>query len=104
MNKENAAQLPPFVQALPQGGWQILLRVQPGAKKSEIMEESQGRLRLRIAAPAVENKANKELLDFIAKKLNIRPGKLELASGESSREKRLLVAANATPDWNGIIP
>ncbi len=94
--------LPAFVKPVSGGGWRIFIKAQPGAKKSEIMEVSEGRLRVRVAAPAVENKANKVLLDFIAKKLNIRLSKLSLENGESSREKRLFVASDAEPDWAAL--
>jgi uncharacterized protein (TIGR00251 family) len=58
-----------------------------------------GRLRIRLAAPAVENKANKALVAFVAETLGLRTAKVTLASGETGRRKRLIVEAEKEPDW-----
>lgn len=97
-----ATRLPPYVEALGAGQWQMLVRVQPGAKRSEFAGVLDGRLRVRLAAPAVENKANRALLAFVAKALGLRAAKVRLVSGETGRLKRLLVHADTEPDWNGL--
>lgn len=93
---------PPYVEALGAEQWQILVRVQPGAKRSEFAGVRDGRLRVRLAAPAVENKANRALVAFVAKSLGLRAAKVILASGETGRVKRLLVNAETEPDWSGL--
>ena len=95
---------PVFVTAAKEGGWNMLVRVQPGAKKSEFAGLMDGRLRIRLAAPAVENKANKALLAFVAKALGLKVSKVILLSGETGREKRLLIAADSEPDWKRLLP
>ena len=85
-------------------GRQVLVRAQPGAKKSEFAGIMDGRLRVRLAAPAVENKANRALLAFVAKALGLKGSKVTLLSGETGREKRLLVAADIEPDWSRLSP
>ena len=42
------------------------LHVQPGAKRSEFAGKHGGRMKLRLAAPAVEGKANDALIEFLA--------------------------------------
>jgi hypothetical protein len=69
----------------------LLVRVNPGARKSEIMGEAGGRLRIRLQAPPVEGKANKELARFIARELGLKKNQVTLSSGEKSREKSLLL-------------
>ncbi len=85
-------------------GWYLLVRVQPGAKKSEFAGVMDGRLRIRLAAPAVENKANKALVAFMAKALGLREAKVRLVSGETGRQKRLLVLTEAPPDVSRLAP
>lgn len=98
-----SAPRPPFV--LPaKEGWQLLLHVQPGAKKSAFADLHDGRLRVRLAAPAVDGKANKALLAFVARALGLKSAQLLLVSGETARRKRLLVAAEAEPDWSALLP
>ncbi|NJE84440.1 YggU family protein [Thermococcus sp. CX2] len=68
----------------------ILLYVQPKAKKNEIegVDEWRGRLKVKIKAPPVEGKANKEVVKFFSKLLG---AEVEIIRGETSREKDLLV-------------
>ncbi len=69
------------------------LAVQPGAKFSEIVGEvgEPVRLKVRIKAPPVEGKANKEVIKFIASLLKIRKNQVEIYRGELSRHKDVLV-------------
>lgn len=68
----------------------LLIYVQPKAKKNAIegIDEWRGRLKVRIAAPPVEGKANKEVLKFFSKLLG---AEVSIVKGETSREKDLLV-------------
>ncbi len=94
------ASIPVFVEIAREGGWDILVRVQPGAKKSEFAGVHDGRLRIRLAAPAVENKANIALCAFTAKALGLRSSQVRLITGETGRQKRLRITADVEPDWN----
>jgi len=79
-------------------GTLLLVRVSPGARKSEIMGEAGGRLRIRLQAPPVEGKANRELTRFIARELGLKKNRVTLASGERSREKTLLLEGLSPPE------
>lgn len=71
----------------------MALKVTPGAKRNEVLgwEEDYpqvGRvLKLRIAAPPVEGKANKEIVLFLAKTLGLSKSAVELVHGTSGRIK-----------------
>lgn len=73
----------------------LALKVSPGAKKSEILgwEEDYpqvGRvLRVRVAAPPIDGKANKEICAFLAKRLGLAKSEIKLAHGSSGRIKLL---------------
>jgi len=84
--------------------WQVSVKVQPGAKRSEVAGADAERLRIRIMAPAVDNKANKELVVFLAGILGIKPGGIRLIRGGMSRQKTLLVTSAAEPDWEALRP
>jgi hypothetical protein len=51
-------------------------------------------LKIRIAAPALEDRANEALLEFIAERLGVARRDVSLAAGAKSREKRVRVAAS----------
>lgn len=71
----------------------IALKVTPGARKNEILgwEENYpgvGRvLKLKIAAPPIDGKANKEIESFLAKTLGIPKSAVSIAIGASGRIK-----------------
>ncbi len=69
----------------------IALHCQPGAKKTEVQGEHDGRLKLRLAAPPVEGKANEALIQWLSKTLDIRRANIELLAGDLSRLKRVRV-------------
>ncbi len=50
-----------------------------------------GRLRVRLAAPAIEGRANDELVRLLAKTLGVRRSDVSVAAGARSRRKLLKV-------------
>ena len=81
------------------GGIEIAVRAVPGAKKSAIADIGNDHVRIRLAAPAVEGKANEALVRFVAEWFGVRATSVELVSGEKGRVKRLRIAgAQAPPD------
>jgi uncharacterized protein (TIGR00251 family) len=74
------------------------LHVQPGAKKTEVVGRHGDALKIRLAAPPVDGKANAALVAFIAEKLGAGRTAVELASGQSSRAKRVRVAGISPAD------
>jgi len=65
------------------------LRVQPRASKDEIAGELGGALRVRLRAPAVEDRANEALVEFLADLLKRPKSAVRILSGERSRTKRV---------------
>ncbi|MFY9555180.1 MAG: DUF167 domain-containing protein [Blastocatellia bacterium] len=75
-----------------QEGISIKVRVQPRASRTEITGEHAGALKLRVAAPPVDGKANDECKRFLAKLLKVSATSVEIISGESSRDKVIQVS------------
>jgi uncharacterized protein (TIGR00251 family) len=92
---------PVFIQPA-EAGWYLRLKVQPGAKKNELCGESEGCLRLRLAAPAVDNKANTALLNFLTEILRVKKNRIRLVSGEKSRRKKIFIPADARPVFTAL--
>jgi len=70
----------------------LALYCQPGAKKTEVQGEHDGRLKIRLAAPPVEGKANDALILWLSKTLGLNRSAIELLSGDLSRLKRVRVS------------
>ena len=69
------------------GAVTLRIRVQPRARRTEIIGEHAGVLKLKIAAPPVDGKANEECRRFLSKLLKVSAGSVEIIAGESSRDK-----------------
>ena len=69
----------------------LSLHVQPGAKKTEVAGLHGAALKIRLAAPPVDGKANQALVEFLAASLMVTKSRIDLVSGVSSRTKRIRI-------------
>jgi uncharacterized protein len=67
----------------------LTVRVQPRASKDEIAGALEGALKVRLCAPAVENRVNEALIEFLAGILKTAKSAVRIQSGEHSRTKRV---------------
>lgn len=74
------------------GGWSLTIRVQPGAARSEVVGLHGDALRVRVAGPAVDGKANAELVRFLAGRLQVPERGVEITRGHTSRTKIVRVS------------
>jgi uncharacterized protein (TIGR00251 family) len=79
------------------------LKVQPGASRSQMAGEQEGRLRVRIAAAPEDGKANAELRSFFAKVLGCPKKDIILQSGEKSRLKTISLPAAYGEKLSGLL-
>ena len=68
----------------------IRIKIIPNSSKNELIWENDA-LKVKIMAQPIENKANKALVEFLAKKLKIAKSKIEIIKGELNKEKTLLI-------------
>lgn len=73
------------------------MHVQPGARRSEVTGVHGDRLKIRIAAPALDDRANDALVAFVAGALGLPKARVAVVKGERSREKRLAVSGDCDP-------
>lgn len=71
----------------------LRLHVQPGARRSETVGLHGGRLKLRIAAPAIEGRANEALVAFLAAQLGVPRARIRVMQGLQGRLKRVEIDA-----------
>ena len=71
--------------ALKGGG--VALRVVPNARKTEVTGLHGGAVKLKVASPALEGKANAEVLCFVAEAAGVPVRMAGLVSGDKSRDK-----------------
>jgi uncharacterized protein (TIGR00251 family) len=72
----------------------LTLHVQPGAKRTEISGLHGEALKIRLAAPPIEGRANEALLRFIADTFGVPMRQVELKQGGQSRHKVVMVSGS----------
>jgi uncharacterized protein (TIGR00251 family) len=72
------------------------IKVQPGAVKNESVGVQRDVLKIKISAPPVKGKANKALIDFLAKKLSVKKSEIEIVSGHTSKIKKIKMLGEAS--------
>ena len=70
----------------------LTLHVQPGAKKTQASGLHGDALKIRLAAPPVDGKANAALVAFIAERLGVAKSSVCVKSGLTSRRKQVEIA------------
>lgn len=73
------------------GSASLLLHIQPGAKRTEIVGLHGDALKIRLAAPPVDGKANAALIAFFAEQLDVPRSAVSLEAGAAARRKRISV-------------
>jgi len=74
-------------------GVTIHVHAQPGAKRTEVAGVYGDSLKLRLASPPVDGKANECLIEFLARRLGVKRSQISITRGASSRRKTVFVAA-----------
>lgn len=69
------------------GGVRLRLRIQPSASRSEVVGRHGEEIRVRLAAPPVDGKANEALLVLVSEQLAVPRRAVSLHAGASSRSK-----------------
>jgi uncharacterized protein (TIGR00251 family) len=69
----------------------ITVRLQPRAKRDEVVGERDGVIVIRVTAPPVEGKANDALCRLIAKRAGVAPSRVRIVRGHAAREKVIRV-------------
>jgi len=70
----------------------LRLRIVPNARRSEVAGPHGNAIKIKIAAPALEGRANEELVEFLAAVLGLPRRDVTLVGGEKSRDKVVAIA------------
>ena len=71
----------------------IHIHAQPGAKRTEVVGLHGDCVKVRLASPPVDGKANECLIEFLARRLGVKRAQITISRGMSSRRKSVFVAA-----------
>ncbi|MGB7495891.1 MAG: DUF167 domain-containing protein [Candidatus Acidiferrum sp.] len=79
------------------------MRVQPRASRDEIAGVMEGALKVRLCAPAVENRANEALVEFLARLLKTPKSAVRILSGERNRNKQVEIFGVTRQQIEGLL-
>lgn len=68
------------------------VRAQPGAGRNAVMGEHQGMLKVAVTQAPEKGKANKAIIEVLAKALDLKRSQLALLAGETNPQKKFLVS------------
>jgi uncharacterized protein (TIGR00251 family) len=77
------------------GALVLTLHVQPGAARTEVAGLHGDAIKVRLAAPPVDGKANAELVRFLADAFGVPARQVTLVRGETSRQKVVRIESPA---------
>ena len=66
--------------------------MQPGARVSEFAGRHGDRIKVRLAARAVDGKANEALIEFLAAHYGVAKREVRITAGLKSRQKRVVIS------------
>lgn len=81
----------------------LSIRTQPGSSKNRIIGEYGGRLKLAVTAAPEKGRANKAVIELLADTLHISESSIHIISGESSRDKRLMIKGLTPEDIKSLL-
>jgi uncharacterized protein (TIGR00251 family) len=65
----------------------VAVRLQPRARRDEVVGERAGAIVIRVTAPPVDGKANAALCAFVARAAGVPPSRVSVVRGQTSRDK-----------------
>jgi uncharacterized protein len=67
------------------------VRLQPRARRDEVVGEREGAVVIRVTAPPVDGRANDALCRLVAKAAGVAPSRVTVVRGHAARDKVLEV-------------
>jgi uncharacterized protein len=95
--------LPEISENVDGGRVSFVVRVQPRASKDEVVGVIDGVLKIRLRAPALENRANEALVELLARLLKTPKSAVRILSGERSRNKRVEIEGVTKQEVLGLL-
>ena len=82
-------------------GAAIVVKITPRMSHNEIQEIMEdGTIKIRLTAPPVDGKANKNLIEYLAEVLNISESQIEIVAGQTNKKKLLSIIGMNVVDVN----
>ena len=84
-------------------GATLAVRAQPGAKKTAVLGEQDGALKVAVTAPPEDGRANAALVEVLRDWLGLKRSQVELAGGATNRNKVFLIRGLSADELSALI-
>lgn len=81
----------------------LTLQVQPGSRKTEIRGEYKAALKVAVTTKPENGKANAAVIEFLARTWGLSKSQLNIISGETSRQKHLLIRELSAGEFSALL-
>jgi len=85
------------------GSLVLKIKAFPKSERNAIAGVRNGELVVRVRAPAQKGQANKELVKFLAKSLDVTRSEIEILSGDTSRHKIIRLPESARKSLEAVL-
>ncbi len=92
----------PYLTDTPAGAV-LSLRIVPRASKNAIQGKHGDALKIRLCAPPVDGAANSALVEFLSDALSLPRARVQLLSGATSRNKRVLLVGCSSSSLRSLL-
>ena len=86
-----------------EGGVVVSVKVQPNASRDRVVGEHGDQLKIAVTVAPEKGKANKVVIKVLSRLLDVKSSDIEILSGETSREKKVLIRNISEEDFNRAI-
>ena len=85
-------------------GLEVRIQAQPRARLTELAGAHNGALKVKVAAPPVDDAANRAIVDFFSGILHVPKSSVRIVAGLKSRNKTLLIEGVSAESFIGRMP
>ena len=86
-----------------EGGVVVSVKVQPNASRDRVVGEHGDQLKIAVTVASEKGKANKVVIKVLSKLLGVKNSDIEILSGETSRDKKVLIRNISEEEFNRVI-
>lgn len=84
-------------------GVTLAVRAQPGARKSGLMGEQAGALKVAVTAPPEDGRANAAITELLRDAFGLKRSQVELINGATNRNKVFLIRGVSVEQMNELL-
>lgn len=74
------------------------VKLVPNSSFSKVVDFTDDYVRIKISSPPIENRANKELIEFCSDLFDVNKSKIKIVSGEKSKIKKVIILNSSFDD------